>query len=243
MLRKQVRQRKEYLHEKEKDSMKKDCEYNEDFYTDPQVLITTSRHPSSRLKMFHKEFSSLIPNSTTVNRGGYQLKEIQEFGIRKGFSDIVLIHENKGEPNGLVISHLPIGPTIYFGISNAILRHDITERKDNVSLAYPHLIFDNFNDNIGQRIKTILKNIFPIPKLDSKRIMSFMAKNDFISLRHHVYEKPDFKTVDLFEVGPRFELKPYMIKLGSITDNNATVEWSIKPYMNTSGKNKQIDLN
>lgn len=80
------------------------------------MLITTSRKPSDRLKKFHKEVSSLFPNSTTVNRGGYKLKDIHDFGIKKGFSDIVLIHEYKGEPKGLVISHLPIGPTVYFGL-------------------------------------------------------------------------------------------------------------------------------
>ena len=243
MLRKQIRERKEYLYEKQKEEQKKDCEYSENFYQDPAILITTSRHPSARLKMFHKELSSLLPNSTTINRGGYKIKAIHEFSIKKGFTDIVLVHENKGEPNGLVISHLPIGPTIYFGISNCIMRHDISEIKDNISLAYPHLIFNNFNEKIGDRIKTILKNLFPIPKNDSKRVISFFGKEDFISVRHHVYEKPDFKTIDLNEVGPRFELKPYMIKLGSILDKNATVEWSIKAYMNTAGKNQQVSNN
>ena len=51
-----------------------------------------------------------------MNRGGYKIKDIHEFGVKKGFSDIILIHEYKGEPKGLVISHLPIGPTVYFGL-------------------------------------------------------------------------------------------------------------------------------
>ena len=54
-----------------------------------------------------------------------------------------------GEPDGLIISHLPFGPTAYFGISNVVLRHDLKEKTDTVSEAYPHLIFDGFSSNLG----------------------------------------------------------------------------------------------
>lgn len=74
----------------------------------------------------------------------------------KNFSDIVFIHEYKGVPNGLVISHLPIGPTIYIGLTNVVMWHDVDDSKDKISLAYPNLVFNNFNDGIGKRIKTIL---------------------------------------------------------------------------------------
>jgi U3 small nucleolar ribonucleoprotein protein IMP4 len=47
------------------------------------------------------------------------------------------------------------------------------------------------------------------PKVESKRVITFSNDNDIISFRHHDYEKKDFKTVDLNELGPRFELKPY----------------------------------
>ena len=107
--------------------------------------------------------ASMIPNSTSINRGGYKIKELHEFAIEKKFSELVLIHEYRGVPNGLIISHLPVGPTLYLGLHNTIMRHDVTEKNENVSLAYPHLIFHNFNDKIGERIKTILMNLFPIP--------------------------------------------------------------------------------
>jgi hypothetical protein len=34
--------------------------------------------------------------------------------------------------------------------------------------------------------------------------------------RHHTYKKEGHKNVDLTEVGPRFELKLYQIKLGTV---------------------------
>jgi len=99
-----------------------------------------------------------------------------QFALDKNFSDIVIIHEYRGRPNGLIVSHLPVGPTLYFGLHNTVMRHDVIDKKESISLAYPHLVFHNFNDKIGQRIKTILQNLFPIPlNQNSKRVISFMA--------------------------------------------------------------------
>jgi U3 small nucleolar ribonucleoprotein protein IMP4 len=58
--------------------------------------------------------------------------------------------------------------------------------------------------------------------------MSFFAREDFISFRHHNYKKETHEKVDLYEVGPRFEMRPFMIKLGTLIDKNATIEWSLK---------------
>lgn len=42
----------------------------------------------------------------------------------------------------------------------------------------------------------------------------------------------------LEEVGPRFEMKLYSIKLGTIDQTDAEVEWVSKPYMNTAKKKR-----
>lgn len=44
---------------------------------------------------------------------------------------MVILHEHRGEPDGMIISHMPVGPTIYFGIANAVLRHDLDEKPGN----------------------------------------------------------------------------------------------------------------
>lgn len=46
------------------------------------------------------------------------------------FTDIVVIHEHRGEPDGMVVCHLPFGPTAYFGIHGTVLRHDIGQKKE-----------------------------------------------------------------------------------------------------------------
>jgi U3 small nucleolar ribonucleoprotein protein IMP4 len=53
----------------------------------------------------------------------------------------------------------------------------------------------------------VLRFLFPVPKEDSKRVMTFANEGDFISFRHHVFAKTSHKSVELAEVGPRFDMK------------------------------------
>jgi U3 small nucleolar ribonucleoprotein protein IMP4 len=55
-----------------------------------------------------------------------------------GFTDLIVLHENRGEPDGFVVSHLPYGPTAYFTIFNSVMRHE-TNVETSISEAYPHL--------------------------------------------------------------------------------------------------------
>ena len=57
--------------------------------------------------------------------------------------------------DGLVVSHLPFGPTAYFTLSNTVMRHDIPNI-GTMSEAYPHLIFHNFNSKLGERVSVAL---------------------------------------------------------------------------------------
>lgn len=124
----------------------------------------------------------------------------------------------------MIVSHFPHGPTVYFTLNNVSLRHDIgTYKNSTVSEQYPHLIFENFSSKLGERVRDILKYLFPVPKEDSKRVMTFSNEDDFISFRyvvtpgrivyllipstsHHVFVKIP-RQVQLAEVGPRFEMK------------------------------------
>ena len=134
---------------------------------------------------------------------------------------------------------MPYGPTVHFGLFNVVLRHDIKGDLENMSEQFPHLVFENFKTNIGLRIHEILKNIFPVPKLDSKRLVTFYNKDDYISFRHHTFKK-EGKEVDLSEVGPRFEMRPYQVMLGTIDMPESKKEWALRPYINTAKKANQI---
>ena len=173
------------------------------------------------------------------------------------YTDLLTITETRGEPgkqdnnshallyiylyiiiDGLVICHLPYGPTAYFTIKNCVLRHDIEDRA-TISEAYPHLITDNFTSKIGNRTADVLRYLFPVPKTDSKRVITFSNNDDFISFRHHVFKKTG-REIELKECGPRFELLLYQIKLGTMDQKEAENEWVLRPYMNTAKKRKVL---
>ncbi|PVV00659.1 hypothetical protein BB560_004948 [Smittium megazygosporum] len=216
-----------------------DDEYFRAGVSDPKVVITTSRDPSSRLAQFAKEMRLVVPSSQRINRGNYVIQDLVSTCRANEVTDLIILHEHRGEPDGMIISHFPYGPTVYFTLYNVVLRHDIKDQ-GNMSEAYPHLIFDNFNSNLGTRISNVLKYLFPVPKEDSKRVMTFANNSDFISFRHHVYVKTSYNKVELAEVGPRFELKPYEIRLGTVDIPEAQIEWVLRSYQRTSRKRDQL---
>ena len=192
-----------------------DDEYFDNLSRDPKILVTTSRAPTQRLTQFLKEMRIIIPNCVRINRGNIVIKDLVKECKENDYTDLILLHENWGQPDGLIISHMPQGPTIYFGLFNVVIRHDIAEQIDKLSEAYPHLIFDGLNSRLGEIIIEIIKNIFPMSKAESKRVLTFSNKSDFISFRYHNFQtrksKKGEKEVDLEEIGPRFEMSPYQI--------------------------------
>ena len=99
-----------------------------------------------------QEVRLLFPNSQRINRGNHVIKDIVEACRANDVTDIVVLHEHRGEPDGMIVSHLPYGPTAYFGLQNCVLRHDIRP-PDTVSEAYPHIIFENFTTPLGERVR------------------------------------------------------------------------------------------
>lgn len=236
-LRKEAKVLKKDLHYDESQTTPEthiDSEYALAGVEDPKIIITTSRSPSSRLNQFAKEMKLMFPNSQRINRGNYVLNEIVDACKTNNATDLIILHEHRGQPDGMVVCHFPYGPTAYFSLHNVVLRHDIQD-KGTVSEQFPHLIFDGFNSKLGARVKDTLRYLFPVPKEDAKRVMTFANRSDFISYRHHVFYKTG-NEVQLAEVGPRFEMRPYEIKLGTVDLTEADTEWVYRPYQRTSKK-------
>lgn len=174
-----------------------DDEYRYAGVEDPKIVITTSRDPSSRLKQFVKELRLIFPNAQRMNRGNYEMKQLIQACRANNVTDFIVVHEHRGVPDGLVICHLPYGPTAYFNMSDVVMRHDIPDI-GTMSEQYPHLIFHNFKTKLGERVMSILKYLFPVPKEDSKRVLTFANHDDYISFRHHTYKIVDRQVRILF---------------------------------------------
>ncbi|KAI9909272.1 hypothetical protein PsorP6_014930 [Peronosclerospora sorghi] len=171
---------------------------------DPEIAVTKSREPSSRLKKFALFFpmpfdviAVRTPWETLVQickRGFYinllffvLLGQLVESARANDFTDLVLVTETSGEPDGIVVCHLPYGPMAYFSLSNSVLRHDIEDRA-TISKAYTHLIINQFETPLGKQVANILQHLFPVPKPDAKRVITFSNDNDFVSFRHHFFK-------------------------------------------------------
>ncbi|KAH8599198.1 anticodon-binding protein [Bisporella sp. PMI_857] len=210
---------------------------------DPRVLVTTSRDPSTRLSSFAKEIRLMLPAAIRLNRGNLVLPALVESAQASNLSDIILLHEHRGTPTALTLSHFPHGPTVSFSLHNVVLRHDIpNSSKGTVSESYPHLIFEGFTSRLGKRIVTILKHIFPPrepitnkTKLGS-RVVTFKNNADAIEVRHHVFVKTGYQSVELAEVGPRMTLRPFEIRSGTLENKDGDSEWRLPQYTRTSKK-------
>lgn len=206
---------------------------------EPKILLTTSRNPSPRLLQFSKEIKLLFPNSLKLNRGNYIIQDLAATGKRVQISDLVIVHEHRGVPTSLTISHFPHGPTALFTLHNVKLRHDLPNI-GNVSEAYPHLIFENFTTSLGKRVETILKHLFPPgAKRESSRVVTFVNNDDYISVRHHMYLRTK-DSIELSEVGPRFEMRLYELRLGLVDNKDSDVEWQMRRFVRTANRKNYL---
>lgn len=79
-----------------------------------------------------------------------------------------------------------------------------------------------------------MSHLFPIPKVDSHRVLTFalIPGSDVISFRHHTFKTEEgAEDVTLSEAGPRFDMRPYQIALGTVDTTHAEKEWVWRPYM------------
>ncbi|GMG28565.1 unnamed protein product [Aspergillus oryzae] len=207
---------------------------------DPRPIVTTSRNPSVRLGAFAKEIRLLLPTSIRLNRGGLVLPDLVSSANAAALTDMVLLHEHRGTPTAMTISHLPHGPTASFSLHNVVLRADIPNAaRGTVSESYPHLVFEGFKTKLGLRVVQILKHLFP-PREAGKvgnRVVSFVNREDSIEVRHHVFVKTSYRDVELAEVGPRMTMRLFEIRGGSLEKGSSgDVEWALTQYTRTSRK-------
>ncbi|KAJ2969615.1 hypothetical protein NQ176_g8570 [Zarea fungicola] len=214
---------------------------------DPRILVTTSRDPSARLSAFAKEIRLLLPTAIRMNRGNLILPELVRSAKASGLSDVILLHEHRGTPTAMTLSHFPHGPTVSFSLHNVVLRHDIPGSvRGTVSESYPHLIFDGFTTPLGKRIVKVLKHIFPprepitTKNKMGSRVVTFKNIDDSIEVRHHVFVRTGYDSVELAEVGPRMTLRPFEIRGGTLENKDGDVEWHLSQYTRTAKKKNYL---
>ncbi|RYO94051.1 hypothetical protein DL766_004106 [Monosporascus sp. MC13-8B] len=116
-----------------------------------------------------------------------------------------------------------------FSLHNVVLRHDIPGSiRGTVSESYPHLIFDGFTTRLGERVVKILKHIFP-----PREPVTSKAK---LGNRVVTFKRTGHDSIELSEVGPRMSMKLFEIRSGTLENKDGDVEWHLNQYTRTSRK-------
>nr|CAB3226502.1 ribosome production factor 1-like [Phallusia mammillata] len=201
----------------------------------PKILLTTSDRPRSRTTRFLKQLGEVLPNSFIFYRRALDIKKIIPQCIAKGYTDIAVINEDRKNPNGILLCHLPDGPTAHFKVSNVRLRKEI-KHSTTPSEHQPEVILNNFGTRLGHSVGRMLAALFPHdPEFKGRQVVTFHNQRDFIFFRHHRYIFRNEKRVGLQEIGPRFTLKLRSLQKGTFDSKFGEYEWIHKRHeMDTS---------
>ena len=218
----------------------------------PKILVTTSINSS----LHHQAdvLCSLLPNSKYVRRSSHRyghkfsLREIASFAAKREYNTLVVLEEDLKRPAGLVVVHLPLGPTFHFSITNwyegkAIPGHG------RATSHIPELILNNFTTPLGLLTAHLFRSLFPHnPELQGRQVVTLHNQRDFIFLRKHRYvfreKRESEKSVvgadgqemkgaegirtGLQELGPRLTLKLRRVDKGIQRASGLEWEWKGK---------------
>lgn len=224
----------ENLEDSDNEELRKELEiddFSEYFareYT-PKVLITYADNPVTKTRKFGIELARIIPNALAKIRNRSSIKKMVKSAIRENFTDIIIINENNREPNGMVVVHLPNGPTAHFKLSNVRITKEIRRSHLEFTKHRPEVILTNFTTRLGLSVGRMLGALFHHdPEFKGRRAVTFHNQRDYIFFRHHRYEfAKDGSKAKLRELGPRFTLKLRSMQEGTFDSKYGDYDWMI----------------
>lgn len=69
---------------------------------EPKVLITYADNPNRKTRIFGRELTRIIPNSTSLYRNRSGVKKMVKSAIAKDFTDIIIVNEDQCKPSILI---------------------------------------------------------------------------------------------------------------------------------------------
>lgn len=199
----------------------------------PKILVTCSDNPHTKTIAFIRELCRIIPDAEPKWRTRSSIKKMVKKAAEQGYTDILVVNEDRRIPNGLLVIHLPEGPTALFRISNPKLCKDIHREYQEITAHRPEVILNNFRTRLGRVIARMLGALFHYdPEFKGRRVCTFHNQRDYIFFRHHRYEFKNTEKVKLRELGPRFTLRLQWLQEGAF---DGDYEWALKRHeMETS---------
>ena len=106
--------------------------------------------------------------------------------VENKYTDVIVINEDNRVPNGLLLSHLPDGPTAHFKLSNVKISKEIRRDYREITAHRPEVILNNFTTRLGHTVARMMACLFHYdPEFRGKRAVTFhnQAKYTCNSLR------------------------------------------------------------
>jgi ribosome production factor 1 len=94
----------------------------------PKMAITTSKRPSRVVCEFAQELVDVFPNSEFHKRHNFDIKTIVKEANERGYTDLMIINEDRKEPNAMTLIHLPNGPTAVFRLRSVKFSNELYVR-------------------------------------------------------------------------------------------------------------------
>jgi len=216
---------------------------------EPRTLVTTGRRATKLAWRFAGELLDIFPNSVFRKRQAFPMKKIVKEAAAAGFTTLVTVNEDRKRVNGLLVTHLPKGPTAHFRLSNLRLRKDIQGHGRPLRTDRPELVLNRFATRIGHRMARFFGAMFhEEPDQRTRQVATFHNQRDYVFFRHHryIFETRDVRpkkgqpagrqevVARLQELGPRFTLKLRSIQLGAFDSKNAEFEFISAPHRQTA---------
>eukprot|EP01062_Namystynia_karyoxenos_P074175 TRINITY_DN71019_c0_g1_i1.p2 TRINITY_DN71019_c0_g1~~TRINITY_DN71019_c0_g1_i1.p2 ORF type:complete len:389 (+),score=166.16 TRINITY_DN71019_c0_g1_i1:78-1169(+) len=196
---------------------------------EPRLLITTQVDSCWRTRAFCQELLSLFPNSEYFHRQKYTVRQVTQYAVNRGYTDMLVIGDSGGgqkqRPYLLVLQHLPQGPTSVFRISSVRFHAELKDTAPR-SEHYPELILKNFTTRLGRRLKRQFEALFPQQRdYRGRAVATFQNHRDFIFVRLHRYIFDGTDKVRIQEMGPRFTLRLRSLQAGLFDPALGDYEW------------------
>ncbi|GFX65511.1 ribosome production factor 1 [Trichonephila clavipes] len=201
----------------------------------PKVLITCSENPHTWTIRFCRELKVLIQDSIFLYRKHASLKHLVEEAKKREFTNVVVVTEDRRHPTGMLVIHLPEGPTAFFRVSSVKYCKNIKNRAECTSHK-PEIVMNNFRTRLGLSIGRLFTSLFQYnPDFHGRRVVTFHNQRDYIFVRHHRYEFKNANRVALQEIGPRFTLRLRSLQKNTFDSKFGEYEWILKRHeMETS---------
>lgn len=196
----------------------------------PKVLITCSENPHTWTIRFCRQLKMLIQDSIFLYRRHSSIKKLVKEAHSRGFTNLVVVTEDRRHPTGMLVIHLPEGPTAFFRISSVKYCKKIKNRTECTNHR-PEIVLNNFKTRLGLSVGRLFSSLFQYnPEFHGRRVVTFHNQRDYIFVRHHRYEFKNESKVALQEIGPRFTLRLRSLQKNTFDTKFGEYEWILKRH-------------